>query len=279
MTILVTGATGNIGRKVVDRLLARGADKVRALTKNPAAARLPAGVEAVEGYLRDVSTLPAAFAGVESVYLAPTPETAVDVLALAAKAGVRHVVDLSGEPESWWGGVSAAVENSGLAWTHLWPADFMENTRLWVAQIRATGTVREPNPAAATAPIAMDDIASVAAAALLEPGHEGKAHLLMGPQILTRAEMVRQLGAALGRQIGFVTASREESILAYTSALGAKAQWYVDNVLGYLGEDPQLPTESVAAITGTPGTTFAQWAARYAVELFADAPARALTRK
>ncbi len=57
------------------------------------------------------------------MYLAPTPENVTDVLALARAAGVRYAVDLSGEPESWWGSVCVAVEDSGLAWTHLWPAD------------------------------------------------------------------------------------------------------------------------------------------------------------
>jgi hypothetical protein len=64
------------------------------------------------------------------MYLAPAPETVRVVLGLARDAGVRHVVDPSGEPESWWGEVTRAVEASGIAWTHLWPGDFMENTAL-----------------------------------------------------------------------------------------------------------------------------------------------------
>lgn len=261
MTILVTGATGNIGRKVVDHLLTRGATGVRALTTNPAKAALPPEVEVAHGYLRRIETLPAALEGVDSLYLAPAAETVGEVLELARAAGVRHVVDLSGEPESWWGSVTAAVEASGTAWTHLWPGDFMENTLTWAQQIRDTGAVREPYPDIASAPIAMDDIAAVAAVALLEPdAHIGKAHWLAGPEILTRRELVRQLGIALGRDIEFRQVSRDEAVVALTPSMSDTAEWYVDNVLGGGEENPTAPTESVEQLTGRPAISFAQWA-------------------
>lgn len=261
MTILVTGATANIGRKVVDQLLGLGARDIRALTTDPDKAALPAGVEVAEGYLRRPETLPAAFSGVERMYLAPTPENVTDVLALARAAGVRYVVDLSGEPESWWGSVCVAVQDSGLAWTHLWPADFMENTLMWSRQIRETGTVREPHPEGASAPIAMDDIAAVAATALLSDTHRGHALSLAGPQILTRVDLVRQLADALGRDITFQRSSREETIAALTPTMGDGAAWYVDNVLyGYDPDPADLPISSVQDITGRPATTFAEWA-------------------
>ena len=103
MTILVTGATGSIGRMVVDHLWARGATEVRALTVDPDRAALPDGVEAVSGSVRRPGSLDAALDGVDAMYLAPFPPTVTDVLERARKAGVGHVVDLSGEPESWWG--------------------------------------------------------------------------------------------------------------------------------------------------------------------------------
>ena len=81
-------------------------------------------------------------------------------------AGVEHVVDLSGEPESWWGSVCTAVEEGAAHWTHLWPADFVENGQMWFDQIRTTGSVREPWPELASTPTAMTDIAEVAAVAL-----------------------------------------------------------------------------------------------------------------
>ncbi|WP_024801504.1 NAD(P)H-binding protein [Nocardia sp. BMG51109] len=262
MAILVTGATANIGRKVVDHLLARGATDIRALTVDPRKAALPAGVEVVEGSLRRPDTLAPAFADVKRMYLAPMPDTAAEALALARAAGVRQVVDLSGEPESWWGSVGMAVEASGLAWTHLWPADFMENTLIWSHQINATGVVREPRPDGATAPIAMDDIASVAATALLTEAYIGRSCALAGPEILTRTDLVGQLADALGRDIAFRRSSREETVTALAPTMGDTAPWYVDNVL--YGFDPRpadLPTTSVPDITGRPATTFARWAA------------------
>ncbi|WP_028476931.1 SDR family oxidoreductase [Nocardia sp. CNY236] len=261
MTILVTGATANIGRKVVDHLLALGITDIRALTSNPEKAALPATVHVAEGHLRRPETLPAAFAGVDRMYLAPTPDSVTEVLGLARAAGVQHVVDLSGEPESWWGTVCTAVEESDLAWTHLWPGDFMENTLLWSHQIRETGVVREPRPDAASAPIAMDDIAAVAAT-LLTDLHPGRAFSLAGPQILTRTDLVRQLANALGRDIAFCRSSREDTVTALTPTMGDSATWYVDNALaGFDLTPPVLPLTSVQDITGRTATTFARWAA------------------
>ncbi|MFC6010860.1 NAD(P)H-binding protein [Nocardia lasii] len=261
MTILVTGATGNIGRMVVDQLIAGGAQDIRALTIDPAKAALPEGVQVVRGHLGRPKDLRAAFADVDRMYLAPAPDTVVDVLAAARAAGVRYVVDLSGEPESWWGTVSSAVEASGLAWTHLWPADFMENSLTWAQQIAATGTVREPHPETATAPIAMVDIAAVAASALLTDEHRARAYPLAGPQVLTRADLVDHLAVALRRDLRFVRSTRAETIAALQPAMGANTTWYVDNVLlDYTPPADSLPVTSVGDITGRPATTFARWA-------------------
>ncbi|WP_063059964.1 NAD(P)H-binding protein [Nocardia sienata] len=270
MAILVTGATGNIGRKVVDQLLMRGATDIRALTVDPVKAALPAGVEAVRGYLRRPETLPAAFEGVDRMYLASLHDGVDEVVAIARAAGVRHIVDLSGEPDSWWGAIATAVEASGIAWTHLWPGDFMENTGMWAQQIRATGAVREPDPEAGSTPIAMDDIAAVAAVALTEDGHRGRAYALTGPEKLTRAELVREIAAALGRTIDFLRVTPEETVRALSPAMGANAQWYVDNVLIGLDEHTLPPNRVVEEIAGRPATTFAQWAARYATEFFGE---------
>lgn len=275
MKILVTGATSNIGRKVVDHLLAKGATDVRALTNNPARAALPAEVEVAEGYLRRLSTLPVAFEGVDRKYLAPTPDTVVDALALAQKAGVRYVVDLSGEPESWWGSVTEAVEHVGPKWTHLWPGDFMENAFVWAHQIAETGMVREPYPDATSTPIAIDDIAAVAATALLSDDHAGQSYWLTGPQVLSRTELVAQLDKALGRDIPFVPVSRDAAVEALEPTMGETAGWYVDTILGGSTQQPAPPNRVVEEITGKPATTFAEWAADNATA-FTEPPA--LTR-
>lgn len=262
MRILVTGATGNIGRMVVQHLVEAGGATVRALTVDPERVALPAGVEVAVGSVRRPDTLPAALEGVDRVYLAPAPGTVVEVMARIRDAGVGHVVDLSGEHESWWGSVATAVEAAGLPWTHLSPGDFMENTESWSEQIRRTGTVREPHPDGASAPIAMDDIAAVAAAVLVAgpESYGGLALPLTGPETLTRLELLERIAEALGRPLEFVQASCAETIVALEPAMGANTAWYVENVLeGYNASAvPALLT--VEQVTGRPATTFAAWA-------------------
>lgn len=264
MTILVTGATGNIGRMVVDHLLAAGAAGVRALTIDPDRAALPPQVDVVRGHLGRIDTLPAALAGVERMYLAPYPGTVTEVVAAAERAGVRHIVDLSGEPESWWGTVATAVESFDGAWTHLWPGDFMENSLSWAGQIRATGTVHEPRPDAASTPVAMDDIAAVAATALSQDGHDGRAYAITGPEVLSRIDLVRLIGEAIGRPLRFVAATRDETVASLFRAMGGNAGWYVDNVLAGMTPSPSPPNQTVHEVTGRPATTFARWVAGHA---------------
>ncbi|AYY15078.1 NAD-dependent epimerase/dehydratase family protein [Actinobacteria bacterium YIM 96077] len=265
MKILVTGATGNIGRRVVDHLLQQGADDVRALTTNPEKAALPGNVDVVVGYVGQPDTLPAALHGVDRMYLAPLPETVEQVTTLAAQTGVRHIVDLSGPYESWWGDVARAVETSGVDWTHLWAGEFMENSTILAPQIRSTGQVRDPYPEAANAPIAMDDIAAVAASILLGDGHAGKAYELTGPETINRYDQVSDLGRALGRDIPCIEVSREEGIAILQPLMGEYAQWYVD-ARAELVDQPQAAVQTTETITGARGTTFAEWAAEHADE-------------
>ncbi|MEV6275081.1 NAD(P)H-binding protein [Nocardia sp. NPDC051832] len=257
MKILVTAASGNIGRMVVDHLLAAGADDVRVLSNHPERAAFPPGVEVVKGYLGKVSTLTGAFDGVERMYLAPVLETVEDVVALARKAGVRHIVDLSGDETTDWQPIARAVEQSGLEWTHLYAGEFSENAAIWCDPIRASDEVRDPFPEAANAPIAMADIARVAAKVLLSEGHAGQTYTLTGPQTLTRAEKIQQIGAALGRNLSIVKVPRDEAIRILEPAMGEYAEWYVDGI-GSMVDHPQQATTTVADLTGS-ATTFAQW--------------------
>ncbi|QYN37520.1 NAD(P)H-binding protein [Pseudonocardia sp. DSM 110487] len=259
--ILVTGATGNIGRLVVDELLAAGATDIRALTNNPEKAALPPEVEVVRGYLGRVETLHGVFDGVEKMYLAPLEATVREVTTLAAKAGVRHIVDVSGPKDSWWAPVATAVEESGVAWTHLSPGEFMDNSLMWAEQIRTTGQVRDGYPDSANAQIDLGDIAAVAAVALLEDGHAGKEYLLTGPETLTRAEKVRQIGEALGREIPYITLDHDDAVAALEPSMGEFARWYVEGMRD-LTEHPQQANRVVEDVTGRPATTFAQWARR-----------------
>ncbi|MFI9505126.1 NAD(P)H-binding protein [Nocardia sp. NPDC052566] len=259
MKILVTGATGNIGRMVVNHLVDLGADNVRALSNHPERTAFPPEVEVVKGYLKRPSSLPAAFEGIDRMYLAPSLETVTEVVDLARQAGIEHIVDLSGDENTNWHPIAQAVDKSGVGWTHLWTGEFMENATDWAEEIRATGEVREPYPSSGNAPIAMDDIARVAATVLLGSGHLGMTYNLTGPETITRAERLQHLAKAIGRDLTFVTVPPEELIALLEPAMGDYAGYFVNGLAARV-DSPQVATSTVADLTGH-ATTFATWAA------------------
>jgi uncharacterized protein YbjT (DUF2867 family) len=261
--VLVTGATGNIGRMVVDELLAAGADDVRALTVDPVRAALPDGVEVARGFLGRPSTLPAAYAGVDVLYLAPHLPTVAEACRLAAAAGIGRIVDLAGPKGAHWQAVEDAVEACGVPFTHLEPGEFMANATLWARQIRAGDVVLDTCGDAANAPIAQEDVAAVAARVLLEEGHEGRSYELTGPEALSRRQKVALIGQALGRDLRYVDLPREEAIEELSKDMGEHAAWYVDGQ-ATLVQHPQRPVATVAELTGRPATTFLEWAVRNA---------------
>jgi len=266
MRILVTGATGNIGRMVVDELLALGADDVRALTVDPARAALPAGVDVVRGFVGRPATLPAAYAGVDVLYLAPHPPTVTEACRLAAEAGVRRIVDLAGAKGGYWQMIEDAVEATGVPFTHLEPGEFMANSAVWAPQIRAGDVVRDTGGDVVNAPVAQEDVAAVAARVLLDDGHAGRSYELTGPEALSRRAMVERIGRALGRDLRYAEVSRDEAIAEFAAVMGDGAAWYVDG-LDTLAKHPQQAVPTVAEIVGRPATTYLEWARRH-VDLF-----------
>ncbi|MDI5979743.1 NAD(P)H-binding protein [Amycolatopsis magusensis] len=271
MTILVTGATGSVGRLVVDELVALGAP-VRALTVNPEKAALPPEVEVVTGYLGRPATLPAALKGIDAVYLAPLPDTVEDFTALALEAGVGRVVALSGsnadeeEREGSSGAhyikVERAVEAAGFDWTFVRPGVFANNTLGWADEIKASGTVSSAYPHAAQTPIDLRDIARVAAKVLTESGHTGRRYPLSGPESITQAGQVEAVAAALGTGIRFHELTREEHRERWLGyGIPAEvADWLLDG-FAEATEHPQVPEPGYEELMGHPGTTYAQWAA------------------
>ena len=122
--------------------------------------------------------------------------------------------------------------------------------------------LRDAYPDAANAPVALEDIAAVAATVLLEDGHVGKAYELTGPETVTRAERVRLIGEALGREIPFVELTHEQAVGQLSAVMGEHAAWYLDH-MARLAECPQRAVPTVEEITGRPGTTFAEWAVKH----------------
>jgi uncharacterized protein YbjT (DUF2867 family) len=259
MTILVTGATGNIGRRVVDHLITLGAKDIRALTVNPAKAALPDSVTAITGYLGEPGSLRAALDGVERVYLAPHTATLTTTLQLMQQAGVQYVVALSGGAH--WSEHANAVTASRLPHTQLGPGEFCENFAMWAEQIRTTQTVLEPYPDVVEAPVSMDDIARVAAHLLAQPedAHLSKMYDLTGPEALSRAEIATQIGAGIGVPVTVQHCSRAEAEELLRPVMGDGVQWYFD--LFNEDREPQPANDLVDRLTGSPAMSMSQWAA------------------
>ncbi|GGW19101.1 NAD(P)H-binding protein [Streptomyces capoamus] len=273
MNILLTGATGKVGRHVTEGVVARG-HHVRALTRTPGTAGLPAGVEVVQGDLEQPGTVAAALEGIDRMYLFPVPETVHEVVALARKAGVRHIVVLSSssvlEDESnpshqHHRTVERAVEDSGADWTFVRPDEFAGNVLWkWGESIRTEGVVRAPYGKAARAIVHEADIAAVVAAALLEDGHAGAQYVVTGPRALTQVEQVGALSEALGREIRFEELSREAGREAMSRVMPPPV---VEMLLDYLAASAVTPgpvTDVVRKVTGREARTFASWAAEHA---------------
>lgn len=275
MRVLVTGATGHVGRHVVRRLAEAGHD-VRAMTRNPAAV-FPAGVEVVRGDLLAPDSVPVD--GVDRLYLFPEPRTAPEVLARAKTAGVTRIVTLSsgavtgGFDTDFQLPVEQAVEASGLEYTHVRPGDFASNTaRLWAPMVRADRVVRYAQPDAPSLAIHDDDIAAVAVAALTEDGHTGRWYDLTGPELLTRRDQVAAIGAALGEEVRF----EEVTAAAAREILERQGGWAAENAGFLLGFDEYsaggtstddvdwstvlVPLPTVEEVLGRPARTYAEWA-------------------
>lgn len=259
MTILVTGATGNIGRKVVDRLLDLGVRDIRALTNNPAKANLPDGVHVVTGFLGRPETLPAALDGVDRLYLAPYPATVGAVLDHIGAAGVEYVVALSGGAH--WQEHADTVAAAAVPSTQLGPGEFCENFAMWASQIK-TGVVRDLAPDAVQSPVSMNDIARVAAHLLADrqDAHLGQMYELTGPEAITRAEIARQIGVGLGASVQMQPCNRAEADELLRPIMGDGVDWYLD--LFDQDSEPQAANDNVERLTGSPAETMAQWAAR-----------------
>jgi uncharacterized protein YbjT (DUF2867 family) len=286
--VLVTGATGRVGRLVVDELL-RADIPVRALTRRPEqAAALPAGAEVVVGDLTAPASLDAALQGVGAVFLVwtaalATASSVVARLAAHTPGQRRRVIYLSSphqtphpffqQPNSLRG-LHAEVERLLAAATLdvvvLRPGMFASNAlHWWAPQIRNGDVVRWPYGAAETAPVDERDIAAVATRVLLDGRHAGGDYVLTGPESLSQAAQVRAIGDAIGRPLRF------EELLPDEFRRETAGTWpdrVAEMLLGAwqatLGR-PAFVTSAVQEIVGSPPRTFSQWAADNAAS-FAD---------
>lgn len=274
-TILVTGATGQVGRSLVEQLGQAGAS-VRALVREPGSARLPDGVAAVRGDLSRPDTVtPATLDGVAAVFLLwpfPSADGAAEVVGTLA-GGTDRIVFLSSmgaEPDQagtpFHREIERLIGQSGMDWVFLRAGGFGGNTLIWAPQIRSGApSVRWPYARAARSLIHERDIAGVAVRALVGSVTAPATLVLTGPEAVTQEEQVRLIGEAIGRPLRYEEISAEAA-LGQMQADGWPRE-FAEHALGYwatLVEHPEPVTHTVAEVTGAEARPFRQWALDHA---------------
>src|SRR5262245_48420657 len=277
-SILVVGATGNVGRHVVETLRSAGAPP-RALARSPETASLPSDVEAIAGDLTVPESLARALDGVEAVFLLWTaPPATAEAVVRRIAGSARRIVLLSSPHQTphpffqqpnplalFHAELDRLVMSAGVEWTILRPGMFASNTIGWWADsIRQGDVVRWPYAEVETAPIDERDIAAVAARALLDGGHAGGDYVITGPASLTQAQQVDAIGDALGRRLRLEELSPDEFRAAMS---GHWPERVVDMLMAAwaatIGHRAYV-TSAVTDVTGTPARPFRVWARDHA---------------
>ncbi|MFG2071985.1 SDR family oxidoreductase [Nonomuraea maritima] len=279
-TVLVTGATGRVGGQVVAQLAEVGGVRVRALSRDPAAASAALGprVEVVGGDLTMPDTLAAALDGVDAVFLV-FPSVAADgaaresVAMLSRRArrivylsahGVPDEPDQRAEPDGGIIGSHAHLEGliaaSASEYTFLRASGFAANTLAWAGQIRRSDVLRWFSPDARRALVHEADLAAVGVRALTEDGHHRMAYHLTGPEQLTQVEQLAAIGDALNRSLRFEEIGAAEAGTELFPGLPGEVVAAIVAGHAAMVTHPEPVTDTVARLTGRPALPFTQWA-------------------
>lgn len=270
--ILVTGATGTIGREVARRLPADLA--VRIMARDPdRVTGAPERAQIVYGDYEDPRSLVRALSGVRALFLVTNRIEEDDdrIMRTTRSAGVRHVVKLSAAAVAdreaddaitrWQRRNEDLLRGSGMEWTLLRPRSFMSNALSWASSLRQDGVVRVLYGSSANSCVDPRDVAEVAVRALVEDGHAGRTHTLTGPEAITAAEQTAQLAELLGSPL---TCEEMEPEQART----ALRRHYPQNVVEALIDSAERQREgakarvesTVPALLGRPAASFRAWA-------------------
>ncbi|AQW54005.1 NAD(P)H-binding protein [Streptomyces violaceusniger] len=274
--IVVTGATGNVGRPLVEALAAVG-EQVTAVSRRPGGTELPEGVRHHQADLADPGSLRPALDGADALFLLFAGELLTgerpvrELLETAGSAGVRRVVVLSSQaaetrPQAIshapLRALEEAVRASGLDWTVLRPGGFGSNAFAWAESVRTRRTVAAPFGDVGLPVVDPADIAEVAAATLRGRGHAGRTYELTGPAPVSPRQQAQTIGDALGEPVRFTELSREQ---ARAELLRFMPEPVADGTLDILGEPTaaeQRVSPDVERVLGRPPRAFADWAMR-----------------
>ncbi|MFJ7075148.1 NAD(P)H-binding protein [Streptomyces sp. NPDC098781] len=268
--IVVTGATGNVGRPLV-RALVEAGEQVTAVSRRVDARDVPVGTRHHQADLTEPARLAPALDGASALFLLTSGDFMAAggdlgaVLDVVRASGVRRLVLLSSQGVGTGDHPSAsedAVRASGLEWTMLRPGGFHSNTLQWADLIRARREVAAPFGDVALPTVDPADIAQVAAAALREPGHHGEVYELTGPAPVSPRQQTAAIATALGEPVTYVELTRAQ---AREHMLRAMPEPVVESTLDLLGAPPaelRQVSPDVERILGRPGRTFAEWAGR-----------------
>ncbi|AOS64214.1 SDR family oxidoreductase [Actinoalloteichus hymeniacidonis] len=273
--ILITGATGTIGSKVLD-LLVEGDHDVRAMTRDPARLRAydSTGVDVVIGDFDRPDSLRAAVDGIDTVFLLTAPGAAGPdhdraLIEAAIRAGVGRVVKLSAIdiPGSgtgafdWHRPGETALRDGGVSWTILRPAGFASNSLAWAESIRAGGPVPNMSGPGAQGIVDPRDVAEVAVAALLSAEHAGQTYTLTGPENISVVDQAALIGAELGRTVPTVDVPIETACTQMLDA-GAPASMVDMAAEGFAlirSGAARFVSDDVERVLGRPARSFADW--------------------
>lgn len=273
MTFLITGATGDVGSRVVEQLTERGERPrvfVRDLVK--AQARFGDRVEVFVGDLGHPSSLRAALEGIDALFLintGPNIPARDEAAAYAAKtAGVKQLVKLSSlDVEqglaigAWHERGEAAIRASGVSFTFVRPSGFMSNLLAWAPSIKGEGTVRASTGDGRRAFIHSDDIAAVVAKALTSGVYDGQSLPITGPEALTFAEVTTRIGAAIHKPLRFEPISDEEARQRYSRISGSAEETEAHVALWRAIREGSLATvnDNVQRVLGRKAVALDQW--------------------
>ncbi|QNA77346.1 NAD(P)H-binding protein [Streptomyces sp. So13.3] len=272
--IVVTGATGNIGRPLT-QALAEAGHQVTAVSRHRAA--VPNGVRHMVADLAEPATLKPALAGAKALFLLlsgdlhATGANPADIIGEAAAGGVRRVVLLStqgvatrpsGQTRIAMRALEDTLRESGLEWAILRPGGFASNALWWADSVRTQQLVAAPFGDVGLPIIDPADIAAVSAACLVEDRHTGGVYELTGPEVITPRRQAEALAAALGSPVRFHELTRDEAKAAMTQSMPAELADDTLDILGSPSPAELRVSPDVQRVLGRAPRRFADWAAR-----------------